>query len=261
MAALPVSLGISGILSGLLDDSSKGNIAGSKDIAKIQGQTARDVAEIRTTGARNVAEIQALTAGDIAAGAARRTFPGQRSLAKNVAPFLWENIDVGLTEKEKEHYRDTGRTNILKGIESTKRGVTRAAASQGLRGGAVADIVSGVYESQYPLFGKLESDITSMDISRKKQRVAELLAFLGLESGYDLGEVPRSEFPEIPSTKTTPTNQTPQTIERIITGLVVDNTGPGVGPAEGPGTTGGFGSGGVGDAGGGPTPGTGMGGR
>jgi hypothetical protein len=144
---IPVALAASSVIGSLLSDS---------------GGDAEDVARIQ----------------------APRAYPGQKGIAKMLAPYLWENIDVGLTEKEKNLYRGEGLTGILQGAKGARRTASRTAASQGLRGGSIANILSDITESTIPARGKLESTIMTADILRKRKRIQDILAFLNLKAGY-----------------------------------------------------------------------------
>ncbi len=149
-----------GFLGGLLDDDG-GSSKSSKRMAKAQVESSK---------------ISART---------QRVFPGQKKLAEILAPFLAENLDVGLTEEEKDVYRTTGREAVDKATRGSVRNVERGAASQGLRGGSIANIISNLYEERAPAYGAVESDIMGMDIAHKRKRIADILGFLGLRMGYD----------------------------------------------------------------------------
>lgn len=124
---------------------------------------------------------------------ARRTYPGQKTLAKELSSFLSENLDMGLTEKEKDVYRGAGKTSILQASKAASKKTSKFAASQGLRGGNIARILSDVEMSTLPQFTKLESGIAEQDISAKRQRINQILGFLALQGGWDDEELFESE--------------------------------------------------------------------
>jgi hypothetical protein len=137
----------------------------------------------------DIAKMQIASSEKIAQASLQRAYPGQKSIAKLLGPYLMENLGVGLTEKEKETYRGAGRTGILKGVQSAQRGASKILASQGLRGGRVADILSDIGETSIPQFARLESDISQQDIGLKRQRIQDVLGFLNLKAGLEEGDI------------------------------------------------------------------------
>ena len=146
--AIPAAIGAAGLLSGLLDDSDETSADAMTKSAQI---------------------------------GARKSYPGQHKIAKSLAPFLWENLDVGLTEQEKQTFRGAGRTSVLQGNASTRGQVTKTAASQGLRGGTIAEMLSRINPAQG--FSEVESGISQQDILLKRKRMDDILKFLSLEAG------------------------------------------------------------------------------
>lgn len=185
------------------------------NIAKRQAETALGVAEKQGITSRDVAGIQGVTARDVAgiqAGTAPKAFAGQGRIAELLGPMLFENLDVGLTEQERQTFRGAGRSAIQAGVRSATRGTSRAFASQGLRGGNVATALSGIEESIIPQFAELESGISREDISLKRKRIAELLQFLGLTTFQEGEEVSSEEGEGISSARS---NQISQILSRI----------------------------------------------
>lgn len=184
--AIPAALGAAGLISGLLGDDD--NDDGDK-------------------------YVQSAQIG------ARKSYPGQHATAKKLAPYLWENVDIGLTEKEKELFRGAGKTSILQGVSGARNQARKTYSSQGLRGGTVASALSRIDESRIPALGKLETDIYALDSNLKRKRIAELLAFLGLEAGIDPDAVTGGG-------NQAATGRAPTTIAEILQGF------PGVGGGE-----------------------------
>ena len=124
---------------------------------------------------------------------ATEAYPGQKSIAKALAPFLWENLNQGLTEDEKLQYRGEGKTSILQGAKSGEKAITNIAASQGLKGGAITRAISGVREGTIPQFAKLEGDIRGLDVNLKRKSISDILQFLSLAThegeGADLADL------------------------------------------------------------------------
>ena len=147
-----------GFLGGLLDDS-------DTDVANIGAGASTESAKIMS----------------------RKAYPGQRDLATKIAPYLWEHIDTGLTETDKQIYRGAGRTSVSQALKSAGGIASRKASSQGLKGGSIANILAEIESRKATGFAGIESDIAVKDIERKKSRVQELLAFLALQAGNEPG--------------------------------------------------------------------------
>lgn len=128
----------------------------------------------------------------------RFAYPGQKSIAKALTPYLWESLGTGLTEREKRLYRGEGRTSILQAVKAAQKQAGGTYAAQGLRGGRIADILSGIGEAGISELGKLETDIMSKDIEIKRKRLSDILNYLALSAGEgyppDLGELRSSKF-------------------------------------------------------------------
>ena len=150
-------------------------------------------------------------AKDVARIQAAKAYPGQKTVAKALAPYLWENVDTGLTEQEKTQYRSTGKTNILQQVRGTQKQTSNIFASQGLKGGRVADMLAGISESAFPEFARLESNIFGLDQAKKDKRMKDILDFLNLKAGE--GEEAGGGY-------------TPGSIESIVAGLL-QGGGPG----------------------------------
>lgn len=114
----------------------------------------------------------------------RYAYPGQKKIASMLSPYLWESLGTGLTKEEKSMYRGAGKTSIMQGIKSARNRASSTYASQGLRGGRVADVLTRIDESAIPAMAKLETDIMSTDIGLKRKRISDILQFLGLTAGY-----------------------------------------------------------------------------
>lgn len=139
-------------------------------IADIQLQ----IANLNVGSATYQADMQRLTALETAA----MQYPGQMETGQNLADYLDERIGLGLTDVEQQLYRTKGKGMIEKGIAAGTEGIETTYASQGLRGGAVAEAVGGL-ESQRPeLYGGLESRIMEADIGAREQNISQALAFL-----------------------------------------------------------------------------------
>jgi len=119
----------------------------------------------------------------------RKAYPGQKLLASKLAPYLWENLGIGLTEEEKSTMRGAGRTGILQSIKANRMKISDIYASQGLRGGTVASALKSAGDITKP-FAELESGISMQDINLKRKRISDIINFLNLQSGagYDIGE-------------------------------------------------------------------------
>lgn len=115
---------------------------------------------------------------------AKYAYPGQKALGGKISSYLWENLNTGLTEGEKRLMRGAGKTSILQGVRSAKAGTSRSAASQGLRGGSIANILANIDKSKISAFGKLETDIQTADINTKRQNIKDILTYLSLSAGY-----------------------------------------------------------------------------
>jgi hypothetical protein len=153
MAWIPAAIiGGTSLIGGLLDDSDDTRADASRDVAQI---------------------------------GARKSYPGQKQIASTLAPYLWENLETGLTEKEKTQYRSTGKTSILQQTKGQQDKASNILASQGLRGGRVADMLSRIGESSLPQFTKLENDIMNVDQAKKNKRIADILTFLSLQAGEE----------------------------------------------------------------------------
>lgn len=131
------------------------------------------------TGNINASGEWSVKAADIMA---KKAYPGQKDLATNLAPYLWENLDVGLTGQEKQEFRGMGRTAVDTSIRGQRRGVKTNAATQGLRGGTIADMVAGVNSQQTPAYAGLETNISALDQQVKKKRMDDILKFLSLNT-------------------------------------------------------------------------------
>jgi len=129
-------------------------------------------------------EVEAQSKIQSAAFGARYAYPGQKALGGKVSNYLWENLGLGLTESEKRLMRGSGRTSIMQGVKSATGDTRKQAASQGLRGGAIANILANINQSKVPAFAKLESDISSKDMTLKRERMKDILTYLGLSAGY-----------------------------------------------------------------------------
>ena len=145
-----------GLLAGLLDDSEEESNKTYLQAAQLKGQYA---------------------------------YPGQKKIARSLAPYLWENVNMGLSESEKRLMRGAGRTSIMQGIRDSIAKGKSIYAGQGLRGGAVARALSGISESRVPQLAKLETDISAADIKARKERVTDILKFLALSAGYGEDDV------------------------------------------------------------------------
>ena len=159
-----------------------GDLLGDNDAPDNTGNLA-------ATGANSIEAINAKGPWDVAVAdiMGKKAYAGQKDLAKNVAPYLWENLEVGLTEQEKQGFRGAGRTSIADTLLGTKRKASSSAASQGLKGGSIANILSGIDEQKVGAFAGLESDIAGLDMARKKTRMDELQNFLSLNTYKDEG--------------------------------------------------------------------------
>lgn len=111
-------------------------------------------------------------------------YPGQKSIAKALTPYLWENLNVGLTDQEKSLYRGEARTSVLQAIKGSERNISQTAAAQGLKGGSIANILSQSEASKYPAFASIETGIMKEDIAKKNKRLEDILKFLSLSAGY-----------------------------------------------------------------------------
>lgn len=143
-----------GFLGGLLDDS-------GTDVANVQGQYSLQAAQ----------------------AAARKSYPGQKDIAKALAPYLWENYDVGLTDEEKTLYRSEGKTNILQASKANVNNIKNNFASQGLKGGAVATNIKDALNATLPQFANLETGIMKADIAKKQQSLGDIFTYLSLAAG------------------------------------------------------------------------------
>lgn len=163
-------------------------------------------------------------------------YTGQKDIAKVLAPYLWENLDVGLTEEEKGLYRGAGKTSILQSAKAAQGQVSKTAASQGLRGGRVQDILSGVMEQTIPQFAQLEQGIMGKDIEMKQKRVQDILNFMNLKAGvgpvspelHGMFDEPEADQPgTIGGPGLQPgVNQPPMSIEEVLK-RVMTPQGPG----------------------------------
>jgi len=121
-------------------------------------------------------------------------YPGQKTLAASITPYLFENLGEGLTEKEKNIYRGEGKTQILQTAMGGKEQITSGAAGQGLKGGAVADILRRNFETTIPAMGQLETNIMKADIQRKDQNIQNILGYLSLSAGEGYPVNPAEAF-------------------------------------------------------------------
>lgn len=110
-------------------------------------------------------------------------YPGQYKIAEGLGDYLWENIDTGLTADEKGFMRGAGKSKILTQSLGAKKVAKRQAASQGLRGGSIADIINDITAAEIPAIGSLETEIMALDVNQKRKRISDLLSFLGLKAG------------------------------------------------------------------------------
>lgn len=150
----------------------------------LQSKQQADIAESGYSAQVESAKIQA-----------PKAYPGQKELATKLAPYLWENLDIGLTEQEKNVYRGEAKTPVLQALKSLTGETSKYAASQGLRGGSIADILSRIEEQKLPAFAQIESNIMKSDIAKKQTRIADILAFLDLKAGESEESVTEGNIP------------------------------------------------------------------
>jgi hypothetical protein len=118
-------------------------------------------------------------------------YMGQSSFMETLAPYIEENLK-GLTTQEWDLYRGEGRDAIATAAKGASQEISTLAASQGLKGGSIANILAGTAESQIPAFAGLETEIAKIDIEKKSQSIQDALAFSGLElteKGIDLDAI------------------------------------------------------------------------
>ena len=173
MAFDPISsliLGGSGLISGFLGGKSNeamnaANLGMSKEVAEISSATSKELARLN------------------ARVGARRALPGQAGVEESLAPFLTERIGTGLTGKEQQVYRGAGRSAIETSLAGAYADYKGNAASQGLKGGAIASGLNKIGESKIPAFADLENRIAMMDIDQKNTNISQILQYLGLSAG------------------------------------------------------------------------------
>ena len=187
MVSAALILGGTGLLGGLLDDSEQEaaeiRAGASIESSKISAEALIQSELIRAATTNQQGLLQALAALQAAGLSGRTSLPGQSEISEALSPYLWENIDIGLTEKEKTLFRGAGKTNILKSAKDTRGLMTKRAASQGLRGGSISNILSNIDESVLPSLAKVETNIAELDVARRQGRISDILTFLSLEGG------------------------------------------------------------------------------
>lgn len=134
---------------------------------------------------------------------AKKIYPEQKELASKLGPYLSENLGIGLTQQEKDLYRGEAKTSILQGAKAAKRSISDIMASQGLRGGAVADRIAKTDESTLPQFASFENMMAQLDIKKKRQSIQDIINFLALSAGEVIGG--NSNNNNIPSNTVNPT--------------------------------------------------------
>lgn len=179
-------LGGTSLLGGLLDDSDEQEI----QAYRYKSELSSEASEEQTEAYRYAANLgyqsdiaKTLASLNIGKLGARRALPGQAEAAKNLQSYLFESLDEGLTEKERKLFRGAGKTNILQASEAAKKAASRGAAAQGLKGGAIANILAGIDQSTIPAMGKLETDIAALDAQTRRKAISDILALLGTPAG------------------------------------------------------------------------------
>ena len=188
---------------------------------------------------------------DVAAAGKYEAYPGQKSIAKAITPYLWESLNKektatklpdnslnyakgtiqdfvtralgtsgvntdtskyanasylnkampsieanlgGLTGAEKTLYTSLGKQNIMSGVKSSLASTSKSAASQGLRGGTIANILANVSSQTIPAMGKLGTDISQMDIAKKQQAIQDIISSAGIQKDlFGLGVTERGQ--------------------------------------------------------------------
>ena len=156
-----------------------------KYVADIQKQ----IAELQIYGNKYSAEIARLSNLETAA----RQYPGQMKTGQSLSEYLQSKIGTGLSGEEKGLYRSMGSTAIEKGIAGALEEAETTYASQGLRGGSVAERLGQISGSRPELYGSLENKIMEADMGVREQNIAQTLSFLQTSaapqsSGYPGGE-------------------------------------------------------------------------
>jgi len=140
--------------------------------AAIESYQDRDQASINRNTSLQMANLQS-----------GKAYPGQGKLAAELAPYLWENINTGLTPEEKKLYYNQGKTSILQADKSNRGQASKIFASQGLKGGSIANLLASTNASE---FTKLNNNIMLADINKKNMRIEDILKFLSLKAGNNL---------------------------------------------------------------------------
>jgi hypothetical protein len=166
------------------------------DIQRLKNIADLDIAEINSLTSREIANLQAQTGMDIAKinnyaqlMAVPTALEGQDVVARALGEDISGRVGVGLTEEEKQVYRGAGRTGIDTAIKGQLEKAKQILASQGLRGGSVADILGDIELSQVGEYAGLESNIMQADIAKKAGNIQEALAFMNLRGAPTRGDI------------------------------------------------------------------------